>query len=137
MIERGDGLYACPPPEAPARFRLKLLANILRETIERYYIVGRVLTAAGALARPELETHCRVLAARMSKLHGIDAPDFSDDRLFRQFVDALIARGAVTRKEGRLHPEPVVSAVVRAARQVIDDEFPAGGGVVGGGGGWG
>ncbi len=123
VIERGDGLYACPPPEAPARFRLKLLANILRETIERYYIVGRVLTGAGALARPELETQCRVLAARMSKLHGIDAPDFSDDRLFRQFLDALIARGAVTRKEGRLHPEPVVSAVVRAARQVIDDEF--------------
>ena len=123
VVERDGGLYAAPPPEAPERFRLKLLANILRETVERYYIVGGVLTATGPLTRAELERRCGVLAARMSKLHGIDSPEFSDQRLFRQFVDALLARGAVTNEDGLLHPEPVVTAVVRAARQVIDDEF--------------
>lgn len=123
VVERDGGLYAAPPPEAPERFRLKLLANILRETIERYYIVGVVLTAAGPVARTELETRCGTLAARMSKLHGIDSPDFSDQRLLRQFIEALVAQGAVTSEKGRLCPEPVVSAVVRAARQVIDDEF--------------
>ena len=123
VVERDGGLYAAPPPEAPERFRLKLLANILRETIERYYIVGVVLTAAGPLARAELETRCGVLAARMSKLHGIDSPDFSDQRLLRQFIEALVAQGAVASEKGRLRSKPVVSAVVRAARQVIDDEF--------------
>ena len=68
VLERDGGLYAAPPPEAPERFRLKMLANILRETIERYYIVGVVLTAAGPVTRAELETQCGVLAARMSKL---------------------------------------------------------------------
>ena len=123
VLERDGGLYAAPPPEAPERFRLKMLANILRETIERYYIVGVVLTAAGPVTRAALETQCGVLAARMSKLHGIDSPEFSDRALFRQFIDALVAQGAVTRDAERLRPEPVVAAVVRAARQVIDDEF--------------
>lgn len=123
VVERDGSLYAAPPPEAPGRFRLKMLANILRETIERYYIVGAVLSAAGPVTRRELETQCAVLAARMSKLHGIDSPEFSDQRLFRQFIDALIAQGAVTVDDGRLRPEPLVTAVVRAARQVIDDEF--------------
>lgn len=123
VVERDSGLYAAPPPEAPERFRLKMLANILRETIERYYIVGVVLTSAGPATRAELETRCGMLAARMSKLHGIDSPEFSDQRLFRQFLDALVAQGAVTNENGRLRPELVVTAVVRAARQVIDDEF--------------
>ena len=123
VVERDGGLYAAPPPEAPGRFRLKLLANILRETVERYYIVGGVLTAAGPSTRGELERRCGLLAARMSKLHGIDSPEFSDQRLFRQFVDALIARGAVTSENGLLRAEPVVMTVVRAARQVIDDDF--------------
>ena len=126
VVEREGGLYAAPPPEAPERFRLKLLANILRETIERYYVVVAMLTANGPLTRADLESRCGVAAARMSKLHGIDAPDFSDERLFRGFIDALIERGAVTTQDGCLRAEPVVATVVRAARQVIDDEFRQG-----------
>ena len=119
-----DGLYGAPPPEAPERLRLKLLANTLRETIERFYIVASVLTSGPPLSQPHLEARCGTVARRMSRIYGIDAPEFFDAELFRRFIDALVERGAAKRGvDGVLQAEPVVRVVTRAARQVLDDEF--------------
>ena len=119
-----EGLYAAPPPEAPERLRLKLLANTLRETIERFHIVASALTLGSPLTQPALEARCGAVARRMSRIYGIDAPEFFDAELFHRFVDALLERGAVRRgADGLLHAEPVVRLVTRAARQVLDDEF--------------
>ncbi len=119
-----DGLYGAPPPEAPERLRLKLLANTLRETIERFYIVASVLTSGPPLSQPRLEARCGAVAQRMSRIYGIDAPEFFDAELFHRFIDALLERGAAKRgAEGLLQAEPVVRMVTRAARQVLDDEF--------------
>lgn len=119
-----DGAYGAPPPEAPERLRLKLLANTLRETIERFYIVASVILSGSPRSRPGLEATCGGVARRMARIHGIDAPEFFDAELFHRFIDALLERGAVKRgAEGALHAEPVVRAVTRAAREVLDDEF--------------
>ena len=120
----GEGRYAAPAPETRERLRLKLLANALRQTIERFYIVISAFAAAPVGTQQALAVRCGDVAHRMSRMHGIDAPEFFDAELFHRFIDALVERGAVRKTaEGVLCAEAVVGVVARAARQVLDDEF--------------
>ena len=37
----------------------------------------------------ELEQHCHLLAQKISMIHGINAPDFFDRLLFRNFLETM------------------------------------------------
>ena len=124
VTRHGNDVYAPPPRHAPEHFRLRLLANIVMQTIERYYIVIALLTRRGAMTRARLEEECGIVARRMSRIYGINAPDFFDAALFRRFIETLIARGAAVESEnGNLSPAPILGEVVRGAQGVISDEF--------------
>ena len=124
VTRHGDDVYAPPPRHAPEHFRLRLLANIVMQTIERYYIVGALLTRHGTMTRGDLEGECGIVARRMSKIYGINAPDFFDAALFRRFIETLIERGAAVESEaGDLTAAPILGDVVRGAQGVINDEF--------------
>ena len=123
-IRRGDDAYAPPPGHTSEHLRLRLLANVAMPTIERYYIAVALLTRHGAVMRADLEKECGIVARRMSKIYGIDAPDFFDAALIRRFIETLIERGAaVVSEAGHLTPAPILREVVRGARGVISDEF--------------
>ena len=93
-------------------------------TLERYYIVVALLTRHGAVTRADLEEESGIVARRMSKIYGIDAPDFFDSALIRRFIETLIECGAaVVSEAGDLAPAPVLREVVRGAQGVISDEF--------------
>lgn len=124
VTRHGNDVYAPPPRHAPEHFRLRLLANIVMQTIERYYIVIALLTRRGGMTRVQLEEECGIVARRMSRIYGINAPDFFDAALFRRFIETLIARGAAVESEtGNLSPAPILREVVRGAQGVISDEF--------------
>lgn len=124
VTRHGNDVYAPPPRHAPEHFRLRLLANIVMQTIERYYIVIALLTRRGAMTRARLEEECGIVARRMSRIYGINAPDFFDAALFRRFIETLITRGAAVESEtGNLSPAPILREVVRGAQGVISDEF--------------
>ena len=124
VTRHGNDVYAPPPRHAPEHFRLRLLANIVMQTIERYYIVIALLTHRGGMTRARLEEECGIVARRMSRIYGINAPDFFDAALFRRFIETLIARGAAVESEtGNLSPAPILREVVRGAQGVISDEF--------------
>ena len=124
VTRHGDDVYAPPARHAPEHFRLRLLANIVMQTIERYYIVIALLMRNSAMTRAGLEQECGIVARRMSRIYGINAPDFFDPALFRRFIETLIARGAAVESEaGELSPAPILREVVRGARGVISDEF--------------
>ena len=60
----------------------------------------------------------------MSRIYGINAPDFFDDALFRRCIETLIERGAAVESEaGELTAAPILGEVVRGAQGVISDEF--------------
>jgi glycerol-3-phosphate O-acyltransferase len=64
------------------------------------------------------------VAQRISRLYGINAPEFSDQRLFDQFIDTLLRRGMVSTDEnGQLSYDPAISQVLRAAEFVIDPQI--------------
>lgn len=119
-----DNVFAPPPRHTPEHFRLRLLANIVMQTIERYYIVVALLTRNGTMTRADLEQECSVVARRMSRIYGINSPDFFDAGLFQRFIGALIARGAAVESEaGEVSPAPILREVVRGAQGVISDQF--------------
>ena len=123
-IRHGDDVYAPPPRHSPEHLRLRLLANIAMQTIERYYIVVALLTRHGSMTRADLEAECGIVARRMSRIYGINAPDFFDAALFRRFIETLIERGAAVESEaGELTAAPILGEVVRGAQGVISDEF--------------
>lgn len=122
--QRGDGLVAAKAPEQ--RLKLRLLANTVMQTLERFYIAAALLADAGAgvLDRKALLAACRATAARVSSLYGIDAPEFADGRLFEGFLQGLAEQGALTEKEdGSLVVQDGVRELLRAARGVISLEL--------------
>ncbi len=84
-------------PASNESYRLTLLAQIVMQMLERLFIAVGLLQQAGQhrIDRRTLESDCITLARRMSRLYGLNAPEFFDARLFRNFIDTLIARGVV------------------------------------------
>ena len=121
---RGEGYVA--PADAGARFRLRLLANTVMGVLERFYIAIALLhdAGAGALDRRTLLASCRETAARISTLYGIDAPEFSDPRLFEGFVQGLTEREVVVEDEaGRLLFDERIQDFLRMGHGVIAVEL--------------
>ena len=103
-----------------------LLAQIVMQMLERFFIAVGLLQQAGQkrIDRPTLESDCIALARRLSRLYGLNAPEFFDARLFHNFVETLIARGAVAiDADGKLAYADVIGDVTRASSTVLHTEF--------------
>ncbi|KZZ14912.1 hypothetical protein A3751_18080 [Oleiphilus sp. HI0080] len=71
--------------------KLSTLASFIMPTLERYYIVIAILTRkeSGSMTAQELEQLSTLMAERMSILFGLNAPEFFDKTLFRNFIAVL------------------------------------------------
>jgi glycerol-3-phosphate O-acyltransferase len=121
-----DDAFTAPPVGSPEHFRLRLLARLIMPTLERLYIVIGVLFQGGQAAhtRESLQERSHRVAQKMSRLYGLNAPEFFDARLFNRFVDALIANGVVREgDDARLTWSPVIEDVMKASEGVIDPDF--------------
>jgi len=80
----------------PARIRvLQLLAAGVRETLQRYAISLSLLSANPSISRGALEKESRLVAQRLSVLHGINAPEFFDKAVFSTLVATLREEGYI------------------------------------------
>lgn len=70
---------------------LRVLANALMQTYERFFIVIALLKkrGSGSLTSNELESLCHQVASQLSLLYEFNSPDFFDKNLFRQFISVL------------------------------------------------
>lgn len=85
--------------------QLILLADTLKETLERYGITLTLLAAhAGqkAISRAQLETQSQKLAQRIAALYNIYAPESFDKALFQQIVGSLRRMGFISGEGGDL-----------------------------------
>ena len=126
LIGEQDDRLAPPPARSPEHHRLHFLAGIARPILERNYIVLSLLAEPGnpAGTRAELLERSQHIARKVARMHGINAPEFFDGRLFDAFVDKLIEDGAVIEDtDGGLTRTRVVDDVLRAAERVIDAEY--------------
>jgi len=85
---------------------LSLLSRSIIQVLERFYMASALLLnfPNGTQTAEQLEALCSVMAQRLSILHGLNAPEFFDKTLFRQFIQRLIDLHVVSAdEEGRLH----------------------------------
>ena len=120
------GGYVGPPTNSAQHHRLHLLANVITPTLERLYIVIGLLARSGTCrqTREGLQSESKKVAHKMSRIFGLNSPEFFDARLFDLFIDKLIADGIVTEdSEQGLFFASVVNDVLKAAESIIDPEF--------------
>lgn len=72
---------------------LQLYSAGIRELLQRYYISLSILLEQPEISRAELEKESRLIAQRLSVLHGINAPEFFDKALFSTFSATLKEQG--------------------------------------------
>ncbi len=71
--------------------KMRVLANALMQTYERFFIVVAVLSKSGSgqLTVPQLENLCHKTASKLNLLYGFNSPDFFDKSLFKNFIANL------------------------------------------------
>ena len=120
---RGGGFVAANDPTQ--RYRLRLLANTVMQTLERFYIAVALLSkhGSGSLERRALLAECRTTAERISTLYRISAPEFSDVRLFEGFLQGLADDGVIAEDaDGKLSFDQRIDELLRAGQGVIAAE---------------
>lgn len=95
LILRQEGGFWVNPSN---QMRLLLLAESIQETLQRYAIVVTRLMAQPGIEAEQLEADAMMMAERLGTLHGINAPEFFDQKLFTTLIHTL-------RSEGYLDPE--------------------------------
>ena len=73
----------------PKRAQLQLLASLADAVLLRYSMVLQLIRSSEPMERDALEQKAHQLALRLSTLHGLDAPEFHDKRLFVTLINAL------------------------------------------------
>jgi glycerol-3-phosphate O-acyltransferase len=126
LLRQEDGGYAAPATHTEAHYRLRLLARLIMPTLERLYIVIALLHQGGqgAQNRDTLQQRSREVARKMTRLYGLNAPEFFDASLFNGFVDAMIANGVVeVRPDETLIWSDLIDDVLKASLQVLEPDF--------------
>ena len=121
---RGDTVRA-PYAGSAAWYRLKLLSRVVMQSLERMLIVVALIDQHGdqGIERATLQSRSEGVARRLSRLYGLNAPEFFDGQLFNQFIDALLDHGQLhALSEGRLRGTTTLHDVMRSAPSVIDGD---------------
>lgn len=142
IVASPDG-YRAPAPSSAAYQQLELLSKVVIQTLERMFIVTALLgqkvgqkvgqkagqkaesaTEGGHWNRDDLRSSSVLLAKKLNRLLGINAPEFFDQRLFDGFIEALVDLGHLTETEtNQLLPTPIISEVLSVSHWVISADF--------------
>jgi len=125
LFEKGEGVVSRPDEGTDAMLRLRVLSRFIIQTLERYHIAIGILRryGSGKVTAEELEDQCTLLAERMSILFGLNAPEFFDKTLFRNFITSLQSNGVITQDEnGLLCYNDALDEVAEDARLVLSVE---------------
>lgn len=101
-LERQNLIEVSQQRYTPSKSRqkvLSLLAAGVKETLQRYSITFTILYNQPMISRSVLETESRMLAQRLSVLHGINAPEFFDKAVFTNLALTLRDQGFMSDNE--------------------------------------
>ncbi|WP_394212402.1 glycerol-3-phosphate 1-O-acyltransferase PlsB [Enterovibrio calviensis] len=73
--------------------QLQLLGRTIAETLQRYAITITLFCHEPNVSKPDLEQQSQMMAQRLSRLHGINAPEFFDKGVFSTLVASLREEG--------------------------------------------
>ncbi|MFO7528540.1 MAG: glycerol-3-phosphate 1-O-acyltransferase PlsB [Marinobacter sp.] len=110
LVEQGlletleDNRIGRPEEGTEVMLRLRVLSRFIIQTLERYHITLGILRkyGSGKISASELEEQSTLLAERMSILFGLNAPEFFDKTLFRNFIANMQENGVITTDDNGL-----------------------------------
>ncbi|MEA1079406.1 glycerol-3-phosphate 1-O-acyltransferase PlsB [Marinobacter qingdaonensis] len=120
-----DDRIGRPEEGTEAMLRLRVLSRFIIQTLERYHIALGILRkyGSGKISASELEEQSTLLAERMSILFGLNAPEFFDKSLFRNFIANMQKNGVITTDEnGLIYYGEGLDDVAEDARLVLSVE---------------
>ncbi|MCF6299593.1 MAG: glycerol-3-phosphate 1-O-acyltransferase PlsB [Proteobacteria bacterium] len=102
--------------------KLRVLANALMQTYERFFIVIAVMKKKGSasLTAQELESLCHKIASQLTLLYEFNSPDFFDKALFKQFISAMKNEKLIsTDNEGRIIHSENLEVIYQGAKTIL------------------
>ncbi|TGG92760.1 glycerol-3-phosphate 1-O-acyltransferase PlsB [Natronospirillum operosum] len=125
LIVEADGhLQATSEPDLLVHFME--LGRLMTPTLERYYLTLATLDASGqsSLSGAQLESRAQEVAQLVSVLNGLNAPEFFDKSLFKQFVQTLRERTVIqTDADNRIQFDHRVHDAMKAAESLLSPEL--------------
>jgi len=125
LLQEGDTILR-PTIGSDQFVQLSILSRFIIQTLERYYISVAILIqeGSGQLDASQLEKQSTQMAERMSILFGLNAPEFFDKALFRNFISELQKKSVVTKNsEDKLVYGEQIERVSDDARLVLNSEL--------------
>lgn len=105
----------------PKRIRhLQLLSAGMRDTLQRYSITLSLLLNNPEISRGQLEKESRLVAQRLSVLHGINSPEFFDKAVFASLISTLRDIGYVS--EDKEESAKILNTVYKILSDLITPE---------------
>ncbi|TNC81337.1 MAG: glycerol-3-phosphate 1-O-acyltransferase [Oleiphilus sp.] len=126
LIDLEDGDILRPGIGSSLFVKLSVLARFIMPTLERYYIAIAVLTrqGSGRINAAQLEEKSTQMAERMAMLFGLNAPEFFDKSLFRNFIGVLLEKKVLTKNEEDLLVfDEQITQIAEDARLVLNAEL--------------
>ncbi len=93
------------------RTQLVIMAQHIQETLERYIIVLKIMQKKPGIERGALSNDSHALAKRLSKIHGINAPEFFDKQVLSTFISGLKEQGYIENELGTEKVDQLVSII--------------------------
>lgn len=122
LVEQADGRWHAALKGTARRLQLEMLAAIMLPTLERYLLTLAVLARLGSgnASTTELENQSQQMAQRLSVLNGLNAPEFFDKALFKNFIQTLKSRGAIqVNREQCIEFDDRIITVIMASDSVV------------------
>jgi glycerol-3-phosphate O-acyltransferase len=100
LTQEGDDLIR-PSVSSNDFVMLAVLSEQVIQILERYFIAIALLqrSGSGTTNKDDMVQNCSLMAQRISILHGLNAPEFFDKSLFRNFIDELLERDVISLNE--------------------------------------
>jgi glycerol-3-phosphate O-acyltransferase len=114
------------PPAASSKefYSTWILNRSIQETLQRYATVLTILATERTISRGRLEKQSRLVAERLSALHGINSPEFFDKNVLATFINALKDNGFLNvSAEGQLEHSANSEALLTDVLALISPEI--------------
>ena len=126
LLIRGRDALHRPISGSREAVLLHALASVIIPTLERYYVAIALLRRSGPgnITTAELESRSTQMAERMSILHGLNAPEFFDKTLFRNFITNLRKERIIdVNEDGHIIFDNNIDRISEDARFVLTSEL--------------
>ena len=126
LLEHTDDGYGAIAKTDPQRYKLKLLANCLMPTLERFFLTGALINA-----EETRKFDLKMLAERahttyqsLNRLHGHEFPEFIPQARFERIAQTLVDTALLVQgDQGDLRATDPAKLIMAQAQDVIGQDF--------------